>query len=80
MKNENQTVTLDLRPLPPYQRHSLIFETWGGLAAGQTLKIINDHDPKPLKYQFQFEHADTFEWEYVQSGPVDWVVNINKIR
>jgi uncharacterized protein (DUF2249 family) len=69
---------LDLRPMHPFERHDKIFEVWNGLKAGQTLEITNDHDPKPLRYQFQAEYPNIFEWEYKQQGPKDWVVQIKK--
>lgn len=71
--------TLDLRPLPPFERHTKIFDTWSSLNAGQALEIINDHDPKPLHYQFQAEYPNSFEWAYKQQGPKDWVVQIKKV-
>ena len=70
--------TLDLRPLPPPQRHAKIFETWNSLESGEAMKIINDHDPKPLRYQFEAEQSGKFEWEYEQQGPVDWIVKIKR--
>lgn len=69
---------LDLRPLPPFERHEKIFQVWDNLKAGEILKIINDHDPKPLYYQFEVEYKDKYEWEYEQKGPKDWVVKIKK--
>jgi uncharacterized protein (DUF2249 family) len=42
------------------------------------MKIINDHDPKPLRYQFEAEQSGKFAWEYEQQGPVDWIVNIKR--
>lgn len=71
--------TLDLRNMPPPERHKKIFEFWDALKEGETLRIINDHDPRPLYYQFAYEHMGKFEWEYAQKGPVDWIVDIKKI-
>jgi uncharacterized protein (DUF2249 family) len=70
--------TLDLRPLPAYERHEKIFQAWNSLEPGETLKIINDHDPKPLRYQFKAEQSGKFEWDYEKEGPVDWIVNIKR--
>lgn len=70
--------TLDLRALAPFERHEKIFQKWDNLKNGQTLKIINDHDPKPLHYQFEAEYKDKYAWEYEKSGPKDWIVNIKK--
>ena len=73
-----ETETLDLRPMPPFERHQKIFQIWDKMKAGQTLQIINDHDPRPLRYQFMVEYKDKFDWQYVQSGPKDWIVNIKR--
>ena len=49
-KEEENMVELDLRSIMPFERHDLIFQKWEALKPGETLKIINDHDPKPLHY------------------------------
>lgn len=72
------TATLDLRPMPPFERHEKIFQLWDSLESGQALRIINDHDPKPLWYQFEVEYKDKYLWEYEQKGPQDWIVKISK--
>ena len=71
--------TMDLRPMPPFQRHKKIFQIWDTLKKSQTLRIINDHDPKPLWYQFEVEYKDKYKWEYEQKGPKDWIVKIERI-
>ena len=75
---EAKTETLDLRTMPPFERHEKIFELWESLKLGETLRIINDHDPKPLHYQFEAELKDQYEWAYLQKGPKDWIVDIKK--
>jgi uncharacterized protein (DUF2249 family) len=40
--------TIDVRTLPPAQRHSTIFQTYHGLKNGESFELVNDHDPKPL--------------------------------
>ncbi|MGH7112093.1 MAG: DUF2249 domain-containing protein, partial [Stellaceae bacterium] len=44
---------LDVRDLPPPQRHALIFDTCGKLPVGNAVILVNDHDPRPLYYQFE---------------------------
>jgi uncharacterized protein (DUF2249 family) len=78
-KMSNEIQTLDLRPMPPFERHEKIFEIWEKLKPSETLRIINDHDPRPLHYQFEAEYKDLYEWEYEQSGPKDWIVRIKRI-
>jgi uncharacterized protein (DUF2249 family)/hemerythrin-like domain-containing protein len=73
-------VELDLRPLPPFERHVKIFELWDQLKPGQTLRIINDHNPKPLRYQFEAEQKGKFDWHNDQEGPKDWVVRILRLK
>lgn len=69
---------LDVRSLPPAARHGLIFATFHGLKPGQGFILVNDHDPKPLYYQFSFEHPGGFTWTAVESGPETWRVRIGK--
>ncbi|MGQ9630473.1 MAG: DUF2249 domain-containing protein [bacterium] len=71
---------LDLRPLPPFERHEKIFARFEALRPGDTLTIINDHDPKPLHYQFEAERKGEFEWRYEERGPKDWRVAIKKLK
>ena len=75
----NKIQSLDLRPMPPFERHEKIFQAWDSLGSDDTLKITNDHDPKPLRYQFEVEYKDKYTWEYKQKGPKDWVVEIKKV-
>lgn len=49
---------VDVRATPLAQRHPLIFSTFDGLAPGETFILVND--PKPLYYQFKFEHEGQF--------------------
>ena len=72
------TKTLDVRNTPPAQRHPLIFQTFADLGNGQAFDLVNDHDPKPLYYQFKFEHAGQFTWDYLEQGPEVWRVRVGK--
>ena len=71
---------MDLRNLPPFERHSKIWAMWNGLKEGETLRIINDHEPRPLYYQFEAEPKGQFEWSYEQQGPKNWIFAIKKNR
>ena len=70
---------LDVREVPPPQRHVLIFQTFEALTPGGTFLLINDHDPKPLYYQFKFERDGQFTWDYEEEGPRVWQVRIGKV-
>jgi uncharacterized protein (DUF2249 family) len=69
---------IDVRPMPPRERHPKIFSTWGALPEGGSMILVNDHDPLPLYYQFAAEHAGGFRWEYEESGPEIWRVRISR--
>jgi len=60
----------------PIRRHGLIFETFDALAVGAAFVLVNDHDPKPLYYQFAAEQGGTFSWDYLEEGPQVWRVRI----
>ena len=77
-ERDEADLPIDVRSLVPARRHELIFETYRALAAGEAFVLINDHDPKPLYYQFAAEHAEQFTWEALESGPEVWRVRIGK--
>ncbi|HET7295578.1 MAG TPA: DUF2249 domain-containing protein [Gemmatimonadales bacterium] len=70
---------LDVRAIAPRERHPLILGTFADLAPGEAFVLVNDHDPKPLYYQFQFEKAGQFTWTYQAEGPEVWRVEIGRI-
>ena len=74
----NVKSTLDVRTIPPAQRHPLIFQTFDALQPGEAFMLVNDHDPKPLYYQFKFEKEGRFTWDYVEQGPEVWRVQVGK--
>lgn len=69
---------LDVRSEVPARRHQLIFENYAALGAGEGFVLINDHDPKPLYYQFDAEHSGDFTWDYLEQGPEVWRVRIGR--
>ena len=70
---------LDVRSEPPVRRHSLIFDTYEQLPTGSAFVLVNDHDPKPLYYQFAAEHEGEFSWDYLEEGPQAWRVKIGRV-
>ena len=71
--------TVDVREIQPRERHPLIFGSFDRLSPGEALLLINDHDPKPLFYQFQAESNGKFTWDYLENGPEVWRVRIGKV-
>ncbi len=69
---------LDVRTIVPARRHQEIFATYASLVPGTAFVLVNDHDPKPLRYQFEAEHTGEFSWEYLDTGPRVWRVRIGR--
>ena len=69
---------LDVRALEPKERHKGIFDKYNALGPGEAFILVNDHEPKPLLYQFQAEHYGEFEWWPLESGPDVWRVQVGK--
>lgn len=70
---------LDVRVEPPARRHGLIFGKYFKLAPGEGFVIVNDHDPKPLRYQFEAQYKGLFTWDYLEEGPEVWRVRVGKV-
>ena len=71
-------IDLDVRVIPPRDKHPTIFRTFDSLKSGQSMILINDHDPRPLRYQLDAEHPGTFQWTYQAQGPEIWRVQIER--
>jgi uncharacterized protein (DUF2249 family)/iron-sulfur cluster repair protein YtfE (RIC family) len=75
---ERESSMLDVRDLAPAQRHETIFSAYRSLRPGAGFVLVNDHDPKPLRYQFEAQYAGEFTWDYLQDGPKVWRVRIGR--
>jgi uncharacterized protein (DUF2249 family) len=73
------TDCIDVRSVPPPQRHPLIFGSFDALPPGEAFEIRNDHDPMPLYLQFERTRLGQFEWHYLESGPQLWRVRIGRV-
>jgi len=76
--SNTEPIILDVRDIIPKERHPKIFNTFDSLKAGEIMVLINDHDPKPLKYQLEAERTGQMEWKYMEEGPEVWKVEITK--
>lgn len=71
-------VELDVRVIPPREKHPTIFQTFETLSPGESFVLVNDHDPFPLRYQFEAERPGEFGWKYMETGPSVWRVEISR--
>jgi len=63
----------------PKERHPLILKTFDDLKKGDAFVLVNDHDPKPLYYQFMHEREGQFGWTFLKQGPELWKVKITRV-
>jgi uncharacterized protein (DUF2249 family) len=70
---------VDVRKYLPKDKHNVIFQTVQNLKSGEKMELINDHDPKPLRYELMAEYKEQYDWEYLEEGPEIWRATITKI-
>ena len=70
---------VDLRTITPRDRHAVVFSRFDALLLGQSLELLNDHDPQPLRFQFDDRAFGQFEWAALESGPTLWHVQITRV-
>ncbi len=63
------TTIIKVPEYPPQLKHKVIFESFDQLKPGEVMLLINDHDPRPLRYQFEATRSGQFSWEYLEQGP-----------
>ncbi|WP_019070698.1 DUF2249 domain-containing protein [Streptomyces hokutonensis] len=69
---------IDVRGMPREQRHPRIFARYARLAPGETFTLVNNHDPKPLRGEFEAAHPGAYTWTYVEEGPAQWQIRIGR--
>ncbi len=70
---------LDVRELSKPDKHPAIFRTYDDLAAGESFVLVNNHDPRHLREEFNTEHPGSYGWEYLAKGPEAWRIRIGKL-
>ena len=59
----------DARGVAKRFRHAAIFGALDALGPGETMRIVNDHDPLPLLGQLQARYGEAVSIEYRQREP-----------
>lgn len=72
--------TIDVRSIPTWLRHREIFAAFDALAPGEELRLIVDHRPRPLRYEFDRQRDGRFVWVQRQLSDDDWRVTIRRIE
>jgi uncharacterized protein (DUF2249 family)/quercetin dioxygenase-like cupin family protein len=70
---------LDVRSMPKPARHPRIFELFDSLIPHESFELINNHDPRHLRDEFDTDHHGEFDWLYVERGPDRWRIQITRL-
>jgi uncharacterized protein (DUF2249 family)/quercetin dioxygenase-like cupin family protein len=70
---------LDVRPMPKPAKHPAIFQAYAALAVGEALVLVNDHDPRHLRDEFEVAHPGGFTWEYLARERGAYRIRIGKL-
>jgi uncharacterized protein (DUF2249 family)/quercetin dioxygenase-like cupin family protein len=70
---------IDVRALRKPDKHPAIFQAYAGVPVGESLVLVNDHDPRHLRDEFEIEYPGGYSWEYIAREPRDWRIRITKL-
>ncbi len=71
---------MDVRTMPPPQRHAGILRAFDGLADGQNLVVVTDHDARPLHIELEQTRRSTYAWSQRRLGEHHWEIVLRKMR
>jgi uncharacterized protein (DUF2249 family) len=73
------TIAVDVRPVEPKYRFDRIMGAYEGLAAGESMQLTVDHDPRCMYYTLRATQGDeSFSFEYLDRGPEIWRVVVTR--
>ena len=70
---------VDVRELRKPDKHPTIFAAFGALAVGESFVLVNKHDPKHLRQEFDADHPGSYGWDYLEKGPRVWRIRITRL-
>ncbi len=70
---------LDVRALPTWERHARIRTRFEALSEGRSLTVVTDHEPRPLRLQFEAWYPGGFIWLQRHLGVGRWEANVRRI-
>lgn len=71
---------IDVRPLPTWERHPKVFAAFDQLGEGATLVVVTDHEPRPLRAEFERRLPHAFTWSQCRVGEGCWEARIRTVR
>ncbi|MFJ5157174.1 DUF2249 domain-containing protein [Streptomyces sp. NPDC088353] len=71
----DRPAVVDVTSIPHGRRHPRIFARLG---PGEAFTLVNNHDPEPLRREFEAALPGVFTWDHLESGPTRWQVRIGR--
>lgn len=69
---------LDMREIAPRVRHTIVAQLFEHLVPGAALELKVDHNPMPLRRQFEARYGELCRWTYLDRGPDLWRVRLER--
>lgn len=70
---------LDLRSTPTWERHELVCTAFAELPDGDTLRLIYEYEPRPLRRRFESRFTHQFLWLQRRLAAERWEVALRRI-
>lgn len=77
--SDRHPLEIDVRSIPLPQRHSRIMEAFDSLDIGAELRIISDHEPRPLRGQLERTRSGTYVWLQHMHSADHWEVRLRRV-
>ncbi|WP_035749269.1 DUF2249 domain-containing protein [Glycomyces sp. NRRL B-16210] len=65
--------------MPKPQKHPAIFAAYEALPVGGAFILVNDHDPRHLRDEFEARHPGGHGWEYLMRERGNWRVRLTRL-
>ena len=79
MFDERIAFEIDVRMEPTWRRHARIVASFDALAIGEAMRIVSDHEPRPLKGDFERLRPGQFVWLQSMLGSDTWEVLLRRV-
>lgn len=77
--NVPEPPVLDVRGMRKPDKHPTIFATYADLPVGGAFVLVNDHDPRHLRDEFETRYEGGYGWEYLNRQTRDWRIRITRL-
>lgn len=61
------------------EQHRHLLDAFDGLIPGGLLDLVDERDPQHLFMQLAVARAGQFDWRYLEQGPTQWRVRLERI-